>query len=74
MPTPTPPTDAQLLADAQAALHKLKIGALASEVEVDGRRVRFGRTDIDKLQGYVDDLCNRVNNRCPRRGAIGFIL
>lgn len=70
----TPQTDAQRLAEAEQALHQLKLGRLSIEVEVDGRRVRYARTDIDKLEGYVDDLKDAVAGRRPRMGAIGFIL
>lgn len=69
-----PQTDAQRLADAQAALHSLKLGRLSVEVEVDGRKVRYSRTDVDTLQGYVRDLTDRLAGRCSRHGGIGFIL
>jgi len=72
--TPPVPTPAQLLVEAEIALHKLKLGKAAIEVEVDGRRVHYARTDIDKLEGYVDELRAAVAGRRPRFGGIGFIL
>ena len=72
--TPPVPTPEQLLAEAVTALHKLKIGKAAIEVEVDGRKVRYERTDIDKLEGYVSELRNAVAGCRPRVGGIGFFL
>ena len=69
-----PQTDAQRLADAETALHNLKLGRLSVEIEVDGRKVRYAHADSDTLQGYVDELRRRVAGYCPRFGAIGFIL
>lgn len=65
---------AALLAEAQMALHNLKTGRMTTELEVDGRRVRYARTDIDKLEGYVAELQAQVAGRARRRGAIGFLL
>ena len=80
-PTPTPgvpPTESQIaverLMQAERALHDLQIGRLSTEVEDDGRRVRYQRTDIDKLQGYIDTLKSRIAGERPRYGAIGVIL
>lgn len=74
MTVPVPLTDAERLAQAQDALHKLKLGRLSIEVTVDGRTVRYQRTDIDKLEGYVDGLLAKIANRSPIYGAIGFYL
>ena len=70
--TPPTRTPAQLLCEAEAALHNLKLGKAAIEIEVDGRRVHYARTD--KLEGYVSELRDAVAGRRPRYGGIGFIL
>ena len=72
--TPPVPTPEQLLAEAVTALHKLKLGKAAVEVEADGRRVRYERTNIADLEGYVEELRNAVAGCKPRVGGIGFLL
>lgn len=67
-------TDAQLLAEAEAELHKIRLGKQSNEVQVDGRRVRYGRADIGKLEAYIEQLRARVAGGSARPGAIGFIL
>lgn len=61
-------------ADALAALHALKTGSQVVALEVDGRTIRYGKGDIDKIQGYVLELKAVIDGRCLRGGAIGFIL
>ncbi len=65
-------TAAERLCDAQEKLHQLQTGRLSVEVEVDGRKVRYNRTTVADLQGYIDALNAEVANRVPRYGAIGF--
>jgi len=74
--TYTPPTltPAQMLADAQYKRHLLQTGRLSVEVEVEGRRTRYQRTDIAELEGYIETLEDIINNVKPRYGAIGFFL
>jgi hypothetical protein len=67
-------TSAQRLAEAEDALHKLRIGKSANVVEVDGRRVHYTRADIGKLEGYIGILRNEVAGNCRGHGAIGFYL
>ena len=67
-------TDAQKLAEAETALHRFKTGNLVSEIEVDGRRVKNNKTDLDKLEGYVNELRARVAGQCLRHGGIGFFF
>lgn len=68
-----PLTTAQMLTDAQEKLHLFQTGRLSVEVEVDGRKVRYNRTNIDGLLAYIANLENQVNGTKPRYGAIGFI-
>ena len=67
-------TAAQRLAEAEEQLHLFQLGRASVEVEVDGRRVRFNRTNIDDLQGYIAALRDEAANRRPRYGAIGVIF
>ena len=62
------------LAEAEAALHELKLGRAVIEVDFDGRRTRFVKTDIDKLEGYIDDLREEQSGRRKRNGAIGILF
>lgn len=66
-------SDAELLADAQAALHALLTGQQMVEVEYNGRRTRFTPATINTLRAYISELQARINGQC-QRGAIGFIL
>ena len=65
---------AQKLAAAETALHNLRIGKASIEVEVDGRRVRYQHTDVEKLQGYVNQLRLQADGRPLRPGAIGVLF
>jgi hypothetical protein len=67
-------TPQQRLDDARDKLHLLQTGRLSVEVEVDGRKVRYARTDVDELRGYIGELEAEAANRKPRFGAIGFIF
>jgi hypothetical protein len=65
-------TTAARLDDAREALHLLLTGQKEVEVEVDGRRVRYSHTDVDKLQGYVARLEDELAGRRRLTGAIGI--
>ena len=67
-------TDAQLLADAELALHKLKTGRSVTVLEHDGRRVHYNRADQTKLAAYVEELRAKAAGSASRPGAIGFYL
>ena len=62
------------LVDAQTKLHLLRTGRLSVEVEVEGRKVKYARTDESGLLTHITDLTNTIENRSTRRGAIGFLL
>lgn len=68
------PTPAQLLAEAETALHKRQLGRLPVELDFDGRRTKFAHTDIDALEGYVAKLRDLASGRRRPPGAIGFLL
>ena len=51
--TSTPPSTADLLCQAEAALHAVLIGRQSIEVVVEGRVVKYGPANIDKLRAYV---------------------
>jgi hypothetical protein len=65
-------TAAERLLEAEEQFHRFQLGQASIEVEVDGRRVRFNRTNIDDLEGYIARLKDEVACRRPRNGAIGF--
>jgi hypothetical protein len=60
-------TPQQRLEEAREKLHLLRTGRLAVEMEVDGRKTRFARVDLDTLEGYVDRLEHEVAGRTPKR-------
>lgn len=66
-------SDAELLAQAQAALHALLTGQQMVEVDYNGRRVKFTPATVNNLRAYISELQARIANQC-QRGAIGFIL
>lgn len=50
-------TTAELLAEAQAALHRLQIGEAAAEVrDADGSSIRYTQANISRLKQYVAEL------------------
>lgn len=61
------------LADAREKLHLFQTGRLSVEVEVDGRKVRYNRTNIDELRAYIATLSAEASGRFPRYGAVGWI-
>ena len=48
-----PPSTADLLCQAEAALHAVLIGRQSVEVVVEGRVVKYGPANIDQLRAYV---------------------
>ncbi len=60
------------LAQAQAALHKLRTGSMVAEVKKsDGSKVKFSATNVQDLQAYVDQLKYELGQTTtPRRFAI----
>jgi len=62
------------LKDAYSKRHLLMTGRLSVEVEVEGRMVRYMRTDTEQLTAYIEDLERKISNRPARHGAIGFIF
>ena len=67
-------TAQQRLADACEKLHLYQTGRLSVEVEVDGRKVRYNRTNIDELRGYIATLENEIAGERPVYHAIRFLL
>lgn len=67
---------AQMLLEAQNALHQLRIGKATVVVEVDGRKVHYKASTVEDLVAYVDDLTNQAAGIMPtRRGrAIGIMF
>lgn len=66
-------TDQDMLAAAQAARHKLLLGANAVEVIHDGYSVKFTTANREALDAYIAELEARIAG-LPRRGAIGLVL
>ena len=62
------------LADARDKLHLFQTGRLSVEVEVDGRKVRYNRTNIDELRAYINTLTIEANGTYPRYGAVGVLF
>lgn len=62
-------TDAQLLAEARAALHALSIGESAVEVrDSDGSSVRYTPGNASRLKTYIRDLELRIaGTQAPRK-------
>lgn len=54
------------LEEAEAALHKLRIGAQAVSVEFDGYRETVTATNVGELTAYIDQL-KRDLGQTPRR-------
>jgi len=68
-------TPAQRLAEAQTALHQLRIGKASVVVKFDGREVHYNHATVEVLQGYVDRLACEVAGAPLRRpGAIGILF
>lgn len=63
---------AQRLAEAEAAMHQLLLGRRSIEVVVDGRKVVYAKTDVSKIQAYIDDLNAEIAGKSSRSGAIGI--
>lgn len=66
-------TNAEKLAEARDALHKLSIGRLARVVvDQNGERVEFTSANRDALRAYIADLEGLVNATTPVCGPIRF--
>jgi hypothetical protein len=48
------------LSAALTAQHNLALGLTAQEVHVDGQRVVYNATSLDKLRAYIADLRARI--------------
>jgi hypothetical protein len=75
MPTPSPAQIAiwrTYLAEAQAALHALRIGRQSVEVVADGLVVKYARASLPDLEAYIAQLEAQIAGR-PVGGAIGFV-
>jgi len=57
------------LAEADAALHKLRMGGQAVEVRTETESVKYAAADVGRLAAYVAML-RRQLGRTPRAGAI----
>ena len=67
-------TPSQRLAQAEAALHDIQLGKHAEEIEHEGRRVRYTRTTIDQLEGYIATLRDEIAGYKPRAGGLGVLF
>lgn len=48
------------LSEAEAALHKLSIGALRASVSYDGQTVTFTKAEMGELRAYIADLRSQI--------------
>lgn len=62
------------LAEAEHELHKARLGKRSTEVEVDGRRVKYNPITIEEIIGYRNQLRDESNGRRPIFGAIGVLF
>ena len=60
------------LADAQAALHKLTIGAQRVSVTYDGQEVRYTPASVPQLRAYVASLQSQLGIGGRPRGRRPF--
>lgn len=66
-------TPADLLAAAQASLHRLMTGEAEAQVRTaDGRQVTFHAPDVRRLEAYIADLQRQVDGRRYRPIAVRF--
>lgn len=66
-------TNAEKLAEAEAALHALLTGRAASVVvDQNGERVEYARASLARLQGYVTHLRTCVKGVAARPHVIRF--
>lgn len=59
-------TDAELLAEAKAALHAILTGTRAVRIRYNERDVSFSEVNIDQLRLYIAELEGKVDP-CKRR-------
>lgn len=59
-------SDAQLLAEAKDALHKLNLGKAVRVIQKDGRRIEYTPADRRSLEIYIQSL------EGTRRGPAGI--
>lgn len=70
----TVPSLADMLAEAQLALHRLQIGqSFVRVTDGAGRMTEFTPAAIDKLQSYVEDLQSQISGT-QTNGAIGIVF
>jgi len=57
------------LAEAEAALHQLRIGQHIVSISKGGRTVQFQQTNKQELIDYIDELKGQLGLKTRRRGA-----
>jgi hypothetical protein len=57
------------LAEAEAALHQLRIGQHIVSISKGGRTVQFQQTNKQELIDYIDELKGLLGLKTRRRGA-----
>lgn len=62
-----------MIAEAEAALHKLEIGRAVVKVMIEGQETTFTKATVSELRGYVARLYARKAS-LPTRGAIGIMF
>jgi hypothetical protein len=62
-------TVAGQLAEAEAALHQLRIGQHIVSISKGGRTVQFQQTNKQELIDYIDELKGLLGLKTRRRGA-----
>lgn len=68
-------TNAELLAEARTARHKLVTGQLARVfMDQNGERVEFNKTSIADLDEYIRTLENSITPKTNFNKPIGFIF
>ncbi|WP_421792768.1 gpW family head-tail joining protein [Hyphobacterium sp.] len=65
-------TDAEKLAEARDALHKLMTGQQEVEITTDEGTVKYAKTDQDKLERYVASLARTTGGSRPRAIPVSF--
>lgn len=66
-----PMTADDRLAEAEHALHELRVGKAAVEVrDSDGSMIRFTTANVSKLKTYIQELRDEIGGRSARRGPL----
>ncbi len=63
----------QRLDEAKDARHRLLLGQMEVEIEADGFKATFQKTDLARLNAYIAQLEAEAAGQM-QRGAIGFVL